>query len=50
MLNFREFFKTQFNQNIHQKRTKLHQTARNFQNFLGELVYVPELPSMDVQL
>ena len=38
MLMFRECFKTQSDQNIHQnapKHTKLHQTAPHFQNFLG---------------
>ena len=35
---FRDIFKTQFDQSIHRsKRTKLHQTAPSFQNFLGEL-------------
>ena len=50
---FREFFKTQSDQNILQNAlncTKLHQTAPNFQNFLGELAYAPEPPSIYVQL
>ena len=48
MLIFREFFNTQSDQNILQKLT--HQTAPHFQNFLRELAYAPELPSICVQL
>ena len=37
MLIFREFFKTQSDQNIYQN----DQTAQNFQNFLRQLAYMP---------
>ena len=47
MLIFREFFKTQSDQNIY---TRMHQTAQNFQNFLRELAYAPESPSIYMQL
>ena len=40
MLIFREFFKTQSDPNC----------APNFQNFLNELAYAPEPPSLYVQL
>ena len=40
MLMFREFFKIQSNQNIYQ----------NAPNFLKELAYAPEPPSIYVQL
>ena len=43
MLIFRECFKTQSDQNIYQ----MHQTA---QNFLRELAYAPEPPSIYMQL
>ena len=43
MLIFREFFKTQSNQNI-------YKDAPNFQNLLRELAYAPEPPSIYVQL
>ena len=42
---FMEFFKTQSDQNIHQK-SKTHQTALHFQNFLRGAAYAPELPSI----
>ena len=48
MLIFREFFKTQSDQNSIYTRT--HQTAQKFQNFLRELVYAPEPLSIYVQL
>ena len=50
MLIFREFSKTQSDQNIHQnapKRTKLHHI---FKMFSGELAYAPEPPSICMQL
>ena len=47
MLIFREFFKTQSDQNIY---TRTDQTAPNFRNFLKELLYAPEPPSIYVQL
>ena len=40
---FKEFFKTQSVQNI-------YQNAPNFLNFLRELAYAPEPPSIYVQL
>ena len=43
MLIFREFYKTQSDQNI-------NQNAPNFQNFLRELAYAPETSSIYVQL
>ena len=43
MLMFREFFKTQSDQNI-------YQNAPIAQNFLRELAYAPEPPSIYVQL
>ena len=46
MLIFKEFFKTQSDQNIYQNV----QTAPKFQNFLRELAYAPEPPSIYVQL
>ena len=46
MLIFGEFFKTQYDQKIHQNA----QNAPYFQNFPGELAYAPEPPSICVQL
>ena len=42
MLIFREFFKTQSDQNIHQNAPKLHHI---FQIFSGQLAYAPKLPA-----
>ena len=48
MLIFRELFKIQSDENIYQNAPcKLH---KNFQNFLTELAYAPEPPSIYVQL
>ena len=48
MLIFREFCKTESDQNIHQNA---QQTAPHFQKFLRTAsIYAPELPSICVQL
>ena len=47
MLIFREFFKTQFDQNI-PEHIKLHKTFKIFSGI--ELAYAPEPPSIYVQL
>ena len=48
MLIFREFFKTQSDENIYQNAaTKLH---KKIKNFLRELAYAPEPPIIYVQL
>ena len=44
MLIFREFFKTQSDQNIYQNTPN----CRDFKNFLRELAYAPEPPSIYV--
>ena len=46
MLIFREFLR----HNLIKLYTKTHQTAPNFQNFLRQLAYALELPSICVQL
>ena len=46
MLIFREFFKTQSDQNIYQNAPN----CPNILNFLRELAYAPEPPSIYVQL
>ena len=46
MLIFREFFR----HNLVKIYTRTHQTAPNILNFLRELAYAPEPPSIYVQL
>ena len=47
MLIFKEFFKTQSDQNRHQNALNCTKFSKNF---LGKLAYAPEPPSIHVQL